>query len=147
MCSSSRSPALGLTGVNGTPASSAPTAATHVSRRDSANTATRSRPATVPATAAAAPPSSAYVRDRSPKRMASLSEASASGGSSSLMAAILPTGGAGCAHLAHPAPGPEGEGSAHGVLDLVDETVAVAGDDAGRLLGQPGRLAQLPGDL
>src|SRR4051794_8162215 len=140
MCSGSRSPAFGLTGVNGTPASSAPTAATHVSGRASANTATRALPATASATAAAAAASSAYVSARSPKRIVSLSEGSARGGSSALMAGILPAGRAGCAH---PARRPAGSRSGDGVLDLVDEAAAVVGDDARGLLRQAGGLAQL----
>ncbi len=59
MCVSSRAPARGLTGITGTPARRAPITATQVSRRDSASTATRSRPATAAATAALARASSA----------------------------------------------------------------------------------------
>ena len=44
MCSSSLEPDLGLMGITGTPASSAPITATHVSMRGSASTATRRVP-------------------------------------------------------------------------------------------------------
>jgi hypothetical protein len=54
MCASSRSPAFGLTGVIGTPASSAPMTATAISGSFTAQAATRSRPATRSATAVAA---------------------------------------------------------------------------------------------
>ena len=54
MCASSRSPAFGLIGVIGTPASSAPITATAISGSLTAHAATRSDPATRSATAAAA---------------------------------------------------------------------------------------------
>ena len=44
MWRSSDSPSLGFSGTSGTPAHSAPTTATHVSRLDSAQTAARSAP-------------------------------------------------------------------------------------------------------
>ena len=58
-CSSSERPSLGLTGTSARPDSSTATEATIVSSVDSAQTATRAAPAISPATAAAAPRSSA----------------------------------------------------------------------------------------
>ncbi len=54
MCSSSLEPALGLIGVIGTPASSAPITATAISGSFTAQAATRERPSSCPATAVAA---------------------------------------------------------------------------------------------
>src|SRR3954466_8000402 len=149
MCSSSRSPAFGLTGVNGTPASSAPTAATHVSRRASANTATRSRPATAAATAAAASASCAYVSACSPKRIASLSLGAGMGGRRAHQPPLFARVGRRRQRGAHAAIGTrrDGPASGHRVLHLADEPAAVVGDDAGRLLRQAGRLAELLRDL
>ena len=59
MCASSLDPDLGLTGITGTPASSPPMTATHVSMRGSASTATLSTPSNCVATARAARRSSA----------------------------------------------------------------------------------------
>ena len=59
MCASSLAPDLGLIGITGTPASSAPMTATAVSIRGSATTATRPVPSSSAATARAATASSA----------------------------------------------------------------------------------------
>src|SRR6187200_2203443 len=76
--------------------------------------------------------------------MASLSPGAPRGGSRSLMAAILPRGG----RDTRPAPARRRRlRSGDLVLDLLDEAAAVVRDDAGRLLGQAGRLAELLRDL
>ncbi len=58
MCASSRSPIFGLIGTTGTPASRAPTTATHVCTVGCAHTATRPTPSRPPATSRAASASS-----------------------------------------------------------------------------------------
>ena len=82
MCLSSLLPALGLIGVIGTPASSAPMTATATSGSFTAHAATRSCPATRSATAAAASRSCAYVSVRSPNRSAIWLDGSASASNS-----------------------------------------------------------------